>query len=644
VLSKLLTAVVVLAATGTGWANTYRVRTAADPGRYSLRWAIWRANSHAGDDQIIFAKWLAGRIIYPGTPLPRLTDPGTAISGDINGDGAPDIGINGTKVARRVADGLWVEADRCQIRGLSIVRFTGHGIVLSFADDCVVAACHIGVSLGGTVRAASRREGILIDRCARAIIGGSSPADRNVMCSLHHPCLRLSDSTDCRISGNYIGLGWNGTQLADGDSSRAGIDLQPGSDRNTIGGGTGSGNVFGDLMYGLLLNAASDCHVAGNWFGLEADGNTEAPIEQVCLELYGGAHGNTIGGLGRGFTNVFAGNAHYGVTISHADTVGNLIQANRFGMNAAGTQRRQIGICIALANAAGANTIGGSTSKLGNYFTPNLPPGPTTTAVRFYGAGADSNVQNNRFGMLPLRKGWWAHGVAVHAEGVAVSVTDNTIAAAGQGVLATGANANPAVYRNTFRLCETAVAVTDGADCRLGNLGNRWRADDGGNVFIDTVNWHIYNATSHNIPAEGNDFGTTSSAEIDLKIYDHLDNPARGLVDYSPLMGGVIPTGGAEASLALSGLSAIPSPAGAQVVFTLSSAAAVQSRILNIAGRPIRTLCRAKDCDAGTNTLLWNAMSDQGLPVPSGRYLVEVTAKAADGGQVRALGQVVVGP
>ena len=69
---------------------------------------------------------------------------------------------------------------------------------------------------------------------------------------------------------------------------------------------------------------------------------------------------------------------------------------------------------------------------------------------------------------------------------------------------------------------------------------------------------------------------------------------------------------------------------------------AVDARILNMAGRPVKTICRARDCEAGSNTLLWNAQSDQGLPVPNGTYLIEVMAKAGDGTQARGLGQVRV--
>jgi flagellar hook assembly protein FlgD len=66
----------------------------------------------------------------------------------------------------------------------------------------------------------------------------------------------------------------------------------------------------------------------------------------------------------------------------------------------------------------------------------------------------------------------------------------------------------------------------------------------------------------------------------------------------------------------------------------------VQARVLNIAGRPVRTLCTAKACDPGAGTLLWNGQSDHGLAAPNGLYVVEVVAKATDGSQAMALAQV----
>jgi hypothetical protein len=98
----------------------------------------------------------------------------------------------------------------------------------------------------------------------------------------------------------------------------------------------------------------------------------------------------------------------------------------------------------------------------------------------------------------------------------------------------------------------------------------------------------------------------------------------------------------AAVETAIASLAATPSAGGAQITVSLTSAAEVDARVLNIAGRTVRTMCRATACEAGTNVLLWNAQSDSGLPVPSGTYLVEVIARAPDGQQSRALAPVTV--
>ena len=112
--------------------------------------------------------------------------------------------------------------------------------------------------------------------------------------------------------------------------------------------------------------------------------------------------------------------------------------------------------------------------------------------------------------------------------------------------------------------------------------------------------------------------------------------PARETMDGPDL-------GGGASGVMVAGLAASAKAAGAQVTFTLSSSASVSARVLNIAGRPVRTLCTTRDCEAGTNTLLWNATSDQGLQVPNGTYLVEVAAMAGDGSHTRALARVSLG-
>lgn len=100
--------------------------------------------------------------------------------------------------------------------------------------------------------------------------------------------------------------------------------------------------------------------------------------------------------------------------------------------------------------------------------------------------------------------------------------------------------------------------------------------------------------------------------------------------------------GGSSSGSLLTHLVGAPTRVGTEVRFTLSSTASVSARVLNIAGRPVRMLSPPRNCQAGANTLLWNATSDHGTAVPSGTYLVEVTAKAADGAQARALARVRV--
>jgi len=78
------------------------------------------------------------------------------------------------------------------------------------------------------------------------------------------------------------------------------------------------------------------------------------------------------------------------------------------------------------------------------------------------------------------------------------------------------------------------------------------------------------------------------------------------------------------------------------VTFSLSSAAQVTATVLNVAGRPVRTLVADKPLAAELQTLLWDRRSDSGLPVPPGLYLVRVAARSEDGGQTSAVAAVAL--
>ena len=79
--------------------------------------------------------------------------------------------------------------------------------------------------------------------------------------------------------------------------------------------------------------------------------------------------------------------------------------------------------------------------------------------------------------------------------------------------------------------------------------------------------------------------------------------------------------------------SAATGQGGLALTYTLSSAAAVDVRVRNIAGAVINELAVGREAAAGANTLLWNGRNARGNFVPSGRYLCEITARSPLTGQ-----------
>jgi hypothetical protein len=95
------------------------------------------------------------------------------------------------------------------------------------------------------------------------------------------------------------------------------------------------------------------------------------------------------------------------------------------------------------------------------------------------------------------------------------------------------------------------------------------------------------------------------------------------------------------------GLAVTTSPAevkgsGVGLTYTLSKPATVDVTVLNLSGRTVRVLTSGQSATAGVNTVAWDLRNQTGSKVPSGRYLVRITAAGEDGQQVRAVAPVVV--
>ncbi len=91
------------------------------------------------------------------------------------------------------------------------------------------------------------------------------------------------------------------------------------------------------------------------------------------------------------------------------------------------------------------------------------------------------------------------------------------------------------------------------------------------------------------------------------------------------------------AGLMITAASAQAAAGGITVNYTLSADAQVQVEVLNIAGRKVATLANDEATPAGLSSCGWNGRGGAGTLVPSGRYLVRICARAADGQQVQSL-------
>jgi parallel beta-helix repeat protein len=621
------------------WTATYTVTNAHDSGAGSLRQAILDANASAGADVITFAGAMTGKTIKPTAVLPALTE-STTIDGDLNDDNVPDVALDGS--LQGGGSVLDVQANDCIIEGLAIVKSPAYGIDVNGVDNCRVRNCHLGVTLGGNTSAPNTFGDVRLNDADSCTIG--EPGKRNIIgCATgtwSGPAgVLVAGGVSNIVQNNYFGLKRAGTQALGTDS--AGVQIYSPSGRantNTI-----RNNVFAGLYYGIYATQTDDNVIQGNLFGLAANGNTPLPIIGVCVRLSDDATGHQVGGTTAAARNVFVGtDGAQGMEIDGSLNHGNRVQGNYFGLNAAGTVPLSLGKGIMLDGYCGAQTIGGSTAAAGNYFVSS--DAATTYGVYCYYGGAGTTIRRNTFGQLP------GGAAAARVNGTQVRVTqtsgvvvrDNLIAQSPLGINidSSGVPKLIGVYGNTFRACGYAAQLLGTAQGSFGNLGNASATDDGNNIFEGSNTWFIYNGTAGRVRAEGNSFGTTAKADIDAKIYDKLDDPTKGRVDFDPLQGGVTPTGVPEAAaVAVTGATALPTAHGAEVLFTLSAPAEVNIEVLNVAGRRVAALPTTL-ASSGLQRVPWGGRTTAGTGAPAGAYLVRITARGVGGGESGGLARL----
>ena len=347
----------------------FTVLNTNDSGVGSLRSAITAANSLVGLDRIEFNIPTNFKKISLQTSLPWIEDT-TVVDGTSQPGyaGKPLIELDGTSVAEQFASGLVVKSDNSTIRGLAINNFH-HGIAVLDSSGTVIAGNHLGVDASGTVAVGNRMTGIYLSQSSDSLIGGSSPADRNIISGNGETGVRAAGnaSTGNHILGNYIGTDVTGLTAI--PNKNDGILIADGATRSIIGtDGDGKndateGNVIaGNLLAGVKLYSTFGNRVAGNRIGIGAGVHTPLGNGTDGVNISFQSHANTIGTNADGLSdsleaNVIASNRDNGIRVYFSRI--NHVSGNFIGLLADGvTSSPNLHSGILIDGSSEANVIG----------------------------------------------------------------------------------------------------------------------------------------------------------------------------------------------------------------------------------------------------------------------------------------------
>ena len=494
-------------------------------GKVSFREALEAANKTVGNKSLVFDPALAGSSIYiQNGGWPILTSGDLSISGDTDGDGQPDITLDGSLAGNDgpMSNALILRSSNITIASLTIRSFTNTGIMggwlpNAYPDGFTISGLRIlsntisdvghfqSISIGPLwLRSACAYSATVHQRIEDVTIAGNTltNADVNavaIMLMAGAVGSQYGSIVSATIAGNrMVGFGGSISLLASDTDTTYGGCPPPArySDHNAIRNAVIAGNVISDVTYkGILVSAANmgnsynevtDVVVIGN----HITGRAGQYHYGIIVEGAGGGKGvdrlmtgnvvsnvlvtgNTITGTAWAIAG-FAGDTAFGEP--HLGTTGNSLISLTVSNNLViGTVDRAIAFWagravspwntyIVTGNLISSLAISGNTVLTGT--SPWEPPVGITLLGGWGDSGCTGCVAGNQIMNVSLadnRAQGFGLGLRVHG-GTGASAISNTVQGAMSG---NGLSGNGAAWE-----------IGDNADGAAGNwlLGNwlRW--------------------------------------------------------------------------------------------------------------------------------------------------------------------------
>jgi hypothetical protein len=245
------------------------------------------------------------------------------------------------------------------------------GIYVGSAPDNQIKGNLIGTNAAGSAALGNGSYGILLSNSTNTIIGGTSASARNLISGNGRGVgIGGALATGNTVQGNYIGVDAAGSIKLTNNGS--GVEITGGG--NFVGGTVaGAGNLISGNAYdGISITNANNNQIKGNLIGTNAAGTAALGNASYGIRMIK-ASNTIIGGTTASARNIISGNGR-GISVESGFSENNLIQGNYIGVDVTGNIKlTNAGSGIAVAGSN--NTIGGTVAGAGNVISGNLYDG-----------------------------------------------------------------------------------------------------------------------------------------------------------------------------------------------------------------------------------------------------------------------------